>query len=78
MVSTPVASRPGARKYLGDSRPEKREVHDLHREKARCRIDEVIESKRAVVFSPDTREQAHLEGYGDCPHCIGESRRTGG
>ncbi len=60
-------------RYLGNSN--KKEVHDLNNEKPNCQIDEIISTKHAVIFNPDTLEQAHKEGYDNCAYCIGGSRR---
>jgi len=35
-----------------------------------CQIDEIIDAGNAVVFDPDTLEQAHGEGYDNCAYCI--------
>lgn len=64
------------KKYCGDTL--KRQVHDLDREDKGpegCRIDEILASGRARPFIPDALEQAHNEGFADCPKCIGETRR---
>ena len=62
------------RRYVGNRN--KMEVHDLDNEKIRpnqCQVDEIIAAGNAVIFEPDTLEQAHREGYDNCVHCIGES-----
>ena len=51
------------------------EVHDLENEKPQCQIDEIIRARHAVVFNPDTLEQAHQEGYDNGAYCIGGSTR---
>jgi hypothetical protein len=64
------------KKYCGDTL--KDQVHDLDREDKGlqgCRIDEIIASGRARPFIPDALEQAHNDGFADCPKCIGETRR---
>ena len=56
----------------------KKEVHDLDNEKTgehECQIDEIIETSHVKIFNPDTLEQAHKEGYDNCEHCIGGSKR---
>ncbi len=48
-------------------------VHDLDREVPGlfgCGIDEILEAGRATSFVPDMLEEAHNEGYKDCPKCI--------
>lgn len=76
-MAIPVKSRPWKRRYLGNSNPGRRVVHDLLNETDQCRLDEVIDAKYAVVFTPDTLDQAHLEGYDDCPRCIGVKSEPG-
>jgi hypothetical protein len=64
------------KRYLGNKN--KKEVHDLDNEKYgpnQCQIDEIIASKNAVTFSPDTLTQAVNEGYDRCRWCIGGSTR---
>lgn len=74
-MATPVRTRPPQR-HLGNK--SKMEVHDLHNEKTganQCQIDEIIQSGNAVVFTPDSLDQAHREGYDNCRYCIGRSTR---
>jgi len=73
-MSHPVSSKYGQR-YLGNSSPSKKEVHDLHNEKTNCQINEILKSGNAVGFDPDTLQQAHSEGYDNCAYCIGSSTR---
>jgi hypothetical protein len=74
-MATPVSARPTSNRYLGNSDPDHLEVHDLNNEKTQCQIDEIIAAGNAVIFSPDTLDQAHAEGYDNCAHCIGGSTR---
>jgi len=77
-MAEPVYRRPVAKRYLGNSDPGHKEVHDLHSEDTRpsgCQIDEIIQAGHAVVFSPDTLEQAKREGYDPCAKCLPGSRR---
>ena len=77
-MDTPVDSRPTDKRYLGNSDPDHMEVHDLDNEDtspSACQIDEIIEAGNAVVFDPDTLEQAHDERYDNCAYCIGASTR---
>ena len=56
--------------YLGDNN--KRQVHDLENPQNDCQMDEIkIVHKRS--FIPDTLEQANVEGYISCVHCIEHS-----
>ena len=74
-MATPISSRPTDKKYLGNSSSGHMEVHDLENEKPRCQINEIIEAGNAVVFTPDTLEQAHNEDYDNCAFCLGGSER---
>lgn len=77
-MATPVDSRPTDKTYLGNSDPDHTEVHDLENEDTSpnaCQIDEIIDAGNAVVFDPDSLEQAHDEGYDNCEYCIGASTR---
>lgn len=74
-MATPVYSRPITKKYLGNSAPDHMEVHDLNNEKTQCQINEIISAGNAVVFDPDTLEQAHKEEYDNGEYCIGSSTR---
>ena len=71
-------------RYIGNTN--KMEVHDLDNEKTKpnqCQIDEIIaahnrdcvnnRSGRVTIFEPDTHDQARLEGFDNCEHCIGKS-----
>lgn len=74
-MATRVDSRPTDERYLGNSSSSKMEVHDLQNETPNCQIDEIIQAGHAVVFNPDTLEQAHKEGYDNGAYCIGGSER---
>jgi len=73
-VAHPVTSRVGVR-FLGNSSPSHKEVHDLNNEKTNCQIDEILRARNAVGFRPDTNAQARSEGYDNCAYCIGGSTR---
>jgi len=73
-MATPIRSRPTER-YLGNSSSDHMEVHDLRNEKPQCQIDEIINAGNAVVFSPDTLEQAHKEHYDNGAYCLEGSQR---
>lgn len=73
-----IDKRPTDKRYLGNSDSSHMEVHDLNNEKTganECQIDEIIKAGNAVVFTPDTLEQAKSEGYDNCKYCIGGSER---
>lgn len=72
-MATPIDRRPRDKRYLGNTN--KREVHDLDNETTQCQIDEIINAGHAVVFSPDSQQQAHDEGYDNGAYCIGGSTR---
>lgn len=74
-MATSIYIRPTNKKYLGNSDSDNMEVHDLGKEKPQCQIDEIIKSGNAVIFDPDTLEQAHNEDYDNCAYCIGGSMR---
>lgn len=71
-MATKISARPN--RYLGNSSSSKMEVHDLLHETTNCQIDEIIAAHHAVVFEPDSKEQAHKEGYDNCAYCIGGSK----
>lgn len=73
MSTTRVYRRPQNERYLGNSNTT--EVHDLKNEQTQCQIDEIIRAQHAVVFSPDTLDQAHRDGYDNGHYCIGGSTR---
>lgn len=73
-----VYSRPADKRFLGNSDRRHMEVRDLRNEDTRpnaCQINEIISAGNAVVFAPDTLQQAHNEGYDNCAYCIGGSLR---
>jgi hypothetical protein len=64
------------KRYCGNK--SNKEVHDLDNEDFSpfaCQINEIINAGNARTFEPDTLEQAHKEGYDNCPYCIGKSKR---
>lgn len=72
--------RPGSptfnHRYVGNSNT--MEVHDLDNEDTNpngCQIDEIIRAGHAVIFNPDTLEEAHNQGYDNGHYCIGGSTR---
>ena len=58
--------------YMGNKKS--MEVHMLLDPQATCQIDK-IKSENKKYFQPDTLDQAHLEGYDNCAHCLGGSKR---
>ncbi|MFX0068793.1 MAG: hypothetical protein ACFFA1_07285 [Promethearchaeota archaeon] len=64
------------RRFVGNTN--KKEVHDLENEQTKpneCQIDEIIKADHARTFEPDSLEQANKEGYDNCAHCVGGSKR---
>jgi hypothetical protein len=56
--------------YLGNSN--EKEVHNLDNEKDDCNIAQIKPGHR-VRFS--SLPEAHRQGYDNCSHCIGGSKR---
>ena len=60
-------------RYLANTSPSKREVHDLDNERVSCQIDEIIRAGHDKPYiSIDT---ARRDGYDNCAYCIGNSTR---
>ena len=62
--------------FLANASPSKREVHDLDNEKTganQCQIDEIIRAGNDRPY--DSLSAAKAQGYDNCAHCIGASRR---
>lgn len=74
MPTIPTTTKYGKR-YLGNSSPSKKEVHDLQNEKPNCQIPEILRAGHAVAFVPDSLDEAHRCGYDNCAYCIGNSKR---
>jgi hypothetical protein len=63
-------------RYLANTSPSKKEVHDLDNEKTganQCQINEIIDAKNDKPY--DSQKAANDAGYDNCAHCIGNSRR---
>ena len=60
-------------KYLANKSPSKKEVHDLDNEQTRCQIDEIIKAGNDKPYS--AKKSARDDGYDNCAHCIGDSKR---
>ncbi len=56
-------------KYLGIE--DQRVVHDMDYESKMCRIDELLERFSVIPFTPDSINQAYVEGYDKCHWCLG-------
>ena len=72
-MANPVYSRPSMNHFLGNRNS--LQVHDLRNEQGQCQIKQVLRSRHAVVFFPDTLGQPHREGYENCGHCLGRAKR---
>ena len=57
--------------HLGNTASGRRDAHDLMRVTVHCRIGEILRAGYGVRFDPDTLEEAHRAGYGNCALCIG-------
>lgn len=66
---SPIYQRPATSRLVGDLRT--MELHDVANEKPRCRLADTFDNGFAVMFRPDTTDQAHGEGFADCPYCVG-------
>ena len=63
-------------RYLANTSPSKREVHDLDNEKTgayQCQIDEIIRAGNDKPYN--TQKAANDDGYDNCAYCIGGSKR---
>lgn len=60
-------------RYLANTSPSKREVHDLDNEKTNCQIDAIIRAGHDKPYT--TLGAAHAAGYDNCAYCIGSSTR---
>lgn len=60
-------------KYLANTSPSKKEVHDLDNEKTQCQIDEIIKAKHDKPYN--SLSVAKNDGYDNCAFCIGNSTR---
>lgn len=63
-------------RYLANTSPSKREVHDLDNEKTggnQCQIDEIINAGNDKPYH--SQSAANADGYDNCQWCIGGSRR---
>ncbi len=69
----PIRCIPSNKQYLGNTN--NIEVHNLLGKTPECPINEILQAGHAVIFAPDTLDQAHQEGYDNCAYCIGGSLR---
>ena len=63
-------------RYLANTDPARREVHDLdmeNRQHYACQVDKIIAAGSAQPF--ETITAARLAGFADCPWCLGGPRR---
>ena len=60
-------------RYLANTSPSKKELHDLDNEKAQCQINEIIAAGHDKPYT--TLSAAHSDGYDNCAYCIGNSTR---
>jgi len=69
-MAFPVAVKRG-RLHIGNTRTA--QVHVVAHARARCQVDDVVDTDRAVGFYPDSLAQALREGYDPCAYCIGSA-----
>lgn len=60
-------------RFLANTSPSKKEVHDLDNEKSQCQIDEIIRAGHDRPYS--SLASAHAAGFDNCAYCIGASKR---
>jgi len=60
-------------RYLANTSPSKREVHDLDNEKTNCQIDAIISAGNDKPYT--SLDTARRDGYDNCAYCIGGSNR---
>jgi hypothetical protein len=60
-------------RYVANTSPYKREVHDLDNESRNCLIDEVIRAGQDRPY--ESLSDAKREDFGMCAYCVGESNR---
>lgn len=63
-------------RYLANTSPSKREVHDLDNEKTganECQINEIISAGHDKPYTSQT--SAKSDGYDNCAYCLGGSTR---
>ena len=54
-------------RYVANTSPYKREVHDLDNENRNCLVDEIIRSRQEKGFG--SLADARREEFGECPFC---------
>lgn len=60
-------------RYLANTSPSKKEVHDLDNENTNCQIDEIIRARNDKPYN--SLDAAHRDGYDNCHWCLGRSTR---
>lgn len=60
-------------RYLANTSPSKKEVHDLDNEKTNCQIDEIIKAGHDKPYN--SLDAAKKDGYDECAHCLKNSTR---
>lgn len=54
-------------RYVANTSPYKREVHDLDNENRNCMVDDIIRSRQDRAFV--SLEAARREDFSECPFC---------
>ena len=60
-------------RFLANTSPSKKEVHDLAQEKTKCQIDEIIKAGHDKPYT--SQSAANNAGYDNCVYCLGQSIR---
>jgi len=60
-------------RYLANTSPSKKEVHDLDNEKTNCQIDEIIKAGHDKPYT--SLDAAKKDGYDECANCLKNSTR---
>ena len=60
-------------RYLANTSPSKREVHDLDNEQTQCQINEIMRAGNDKPYSSLT--DAERDGYDHCAYCLRGSTR---
>ena len=67
LVSRKYKGNLNGERYVANTSPYQREVHDLDNENRNCVIDEIIRSRQDKPFR--SLEDARLEEFRQCPFC---------
>jgi hypothetical protein len=68
-LELPPIAMPPVPRYLGNTKTN--EFHDRARERPQCQLSEIIAHAHQKFFTPDSWQQAVLEGFEPCFFCVG-------